>query len=81
MSSPGFATVLRRFRNAWSISAGSFESIGIGCHVMACTESEARTLARRGGAFAPAVLDEGWPLARRDPPRSPAGLYTGGCRC
>jgi predicted nucleotidyltransferase len=43
-----------------------FEGIGIGCDVIAYTESECQALAERHDAFARAVLDEGIPLARRD---------------
>lgn len=45
-----------------------FEGIGIGCDVIACSESEVRSLARRGGAFARAVLDEGRALAGQGVP-------------
>jgi predicted nucleotidyltransferase len=45
--------------------AREFGGVGIGCDVIAFTESEVRALARRGGAFARTVLDEGVSLARR----------------
>jgi uncharacterized protein len=43
-----------------------FGGIGLGCDVIAYTESESRALAERGDAFARAVFDEGVPLARRE---------------
>jgi predicted nucleotidyltransferase len=43
-----------------------FEGVGIGCDVIAYTESEYAALVERHDAFARAVLDEGIPLARRD---------------
>ena len=43
-----------------------FGGVGIGCDVIAYTESERTALARRHNAFARAVLDEGVVLARRD---------------
>jgi predicted nucleotidyltransferase len=43
-----------------------FTGVGIGCDLIAYTESECRMLAERHDAFARAVLDEGIPLARRD---------------
>jgi predicted nucleotidyltransferase len=48
--------------------AREFSGTGIGCDVIAFTESEARDLKARGGLFARAVFDEGLILAsRRDP--------------
>lgn len=44
-----------------------FGGVGIGCDVVAYTESEARALAKRGDTFARAVFGEGQVLARRDP--------------
>jgi predicted nucleotidyltransferase len=43
-----------------------FTGVGIGCDVIAYTESECQVLAERHDAFARAVLDEGIPLAQRD---------------
>lgn len=43
-----------------------FGGVGIGCDLIAYTESEARALARRGDAFARTVFEEGLILARRD---------------
>lgn len=45
--------------------AREFGGAGVGCDVIAFTESEARALAERGGAFARAVFDEGVSLAAR----------------
>jgi predicted nucleotidyltransferase len=45
--------------------AREFGGIGIGCDVIAVTESESRALQDRGDAFARAVFDEGVSLARR----------------
>lgn len=45
--------------------AGMFAGVGIGCDVIAYTESEARTLAARGDGFARAVFDGGLLLATR----------------
>jgi len=46
--------------------AAYFTGVGIGCDVIAYTESERRMLAERRDAFARAVLDEGVPLAQRE---------------
>jgi len=46
--------------------AREFSGIGIGCDVIAFTESESRASRDGGGAFARAVFDEGWPLAERE---------------
>jgi predicted nucleotidyltransferase len=43
-----------------------FTGVGIGCDLIAYTESECRMLAERHDAFACAVLDESIPLAQRD---------------
>ena len=43
-----------------------FGGVGIGCDIIAYTESERTALAARHDAFARAVLDEGVVLARRD---------------
>jgi HEPN domain-containing protein len=45
--------------------AREFGGVGIGCDVIAYTESEARVLAERGGPFARAVLEDGLRLAWR----------------
>lgn len=45
--------------------ARSFSGVGIGCDVIAFTESETRALRLRGDAFAHAVFDEGSVLATR----------------
>jgi hypothetical protein len=45
--------------------ARSFAGAGIGCDVIAYTETERATLAAGGGAFARAVLEEGVVLAQR----------------
>jgi predicted nucleotidyltransferase len=45
--------------------ARHFSGAGIGCDVIAYTESEAATLRRRDDAFARAVFAEGLPLAIR----------------
>jgi hypothetical protein len=42
--------------------------MGIGCDVIAFTESEARVSKARGDAFARAVFDEGVVLATRNSP-------------
>ena len=42
-----------------------FEGVGVGCDVIAYTESEARASKARGDAFARAVFDGGLPLAAR----------------
>lgn len=44
----------------------NFTGVGIGCDVIAFTESEARASKARGDAFARAVFDEGLVLATRD---------------
>jgi predicted nucleotidyltransferase len=46
--------------------AREFGGLGLGCDVIACTESEARTLAGRGGRFARAVFTEGLRLSARE---------------
>lgn len=46
--------------------AREFGGVGIGCDVIAFTESESRALRDRGDAFARAVFEEGFPLARRE---------------
>jgi predicted nucleotidyltransferase len=43
--------------------AREFAGLGIGCDVIACTESETRALAARGGPFARAIFGEGRRLA------------------
>jgi predicted nucleotidyltransferase len=48
--------------------ARHFTGVGIGCDIIAYTESERRALAERGGMFAHAVLDEAITLARREMP-------------
>jgi hypothetical protein len=45
--------------------ARDFGGVGIGCDVIAYTESEARELRNRGGAFTHAVFEEGLLLASR----------------
>ena len=45
--------------------ARAFTGVGVGCDVVAYTESEYAALAARGGAFSRAVIDEGMVLARR----------------
>jgi predicted nucleotidyltransferase len=45
--------------------ARHFAGVGIGCDVIAYTESECHALANRRDAFARAVLDEGIVLAHR----------------
>jgi predicted nucleotidyltransferase len=45
--------------------AREFGGLGVGCDVIAFTESETRALADRADAFARAVLEEGVSLARR----------------
>ena len=45
--------------------ARMFEGVGVGCDVIAFTESEARASRIRGDAFSRAVLDEGMVLATR----------------
>ena len=45
--------------------ARSFSGVGIGCDVIAFTESEARASKARRDTFARAVFDEGLPLATR----------------
>lgn len=47
--------------------ARAFAGTGVGCDVIAYTESECRALAHRRDRFARAVLDDGILLARRDP--------------
>jgi predicted nucleotidyltransferase len=55
----------------------SFGGIGIGCDVIAYTETERAALAARRDAFARAVLDEGLVLAERHAgPRRPASAET-----
>jgi len=49
-----------------------FTGVGIGCDVIAYTESECRMLAEQHGAFARAVLHEGIRLAQRDAPSAKA---------
>ena len=46
--------------------AREFEGVGVGCDVIAFTESEARASKARGAAFARAVFDEGLILATRE---------------
>lgn len=46
--------------------AREFGGLGIGCDVIAFTESEARALKDRGDRFAHAVFDEGFGLASRE---------------
>ena len=46
--------------------AREFGGLGIGCDVIAFTESEARASRARGDRFARAVFDEGFPLASRE---------------
>lgn len=46
--------------------AREFSGIGLGCDVIAFTESETREARARGDAFARAVFDEGMTLARRE---------------
>ena len=48
--------------------AREFEGVGVGCDVIAYTESEARAARARGDAFARAVYEEGVALATRDGP-------------
>lgn len=55
--------------------ARAFEGVGVGCDVIAYTESETQAARARGDAFARAVFDEGIVLARKptageDPKRS-----------
>jgi predicted nucleotidyltransferase len=45
--------------------AREFDSLGVGCDVIAFTESEARALRARGDAFSRAVFREGVSLAAR----------------
>jgi len=45
--------------------ARDFGGVGVGCDVIAFTESETRAARARGDAFARAVFDEGVPLATR----------------
>lgn len=45
--------------------ARSFSGVGIGCDVIAFTESETVALRARGGAFARAVFDDGLVLSTR----------------
>jgi predicted nucleotidyltransferase len=47
--------------------ARTFTGVGVGCDVIAYTESEAGTLRTRGDAFARAVFDEALILATRSP--------------
>lgn len=47
--------------------ARAFEGAGVGCDVIAYTESECRTLAQRRDRFARTVLEEGIVVARRGP--------------
>jgi predicted nucleotidyltransferase len=49
--------------------ARNFDGVGVGCDVIAFTESEARASRARGDAFARAIFDEGLILAtrRQDP--------------
>jgi predicted nucleotidyltransferase len=46
--------------------AGEFRGIGVGCDLIAVTESESRALRDRGDAFARAVFGEGLSLAERE---------------
>jgi predicted nucleotidyltransferase len=46
--------------------AREFAGAGVGCDVIAFTESESRALKDRAGAFARAVFDEGLLLATRE---------------
>jgi predicted nucleotidyltransferase len=46
--------------------AREFGGVGIGCDVIAFTESETRALRDRGSRFARAVFDEGFSLASRE---------------
>ena len=46
--------------------AREFGGVGVGCDVIAFTESETHALRGRGDAFRRAVLDEGVPLAARE---------------
>jgi predicted nucleotidyltransferase len=57
----GAAPFLDRIPNL----ARYFGGVGVGCDVIAYTESERAALAERHDAFARAVLDEGVVLARR----------------
>ena len=53
------------FLERLSSLARMFEGVGVGCDVIAFTESEARTSRIRGDAFSRAVFDEGMVLATR----------------
>lgn len=46
--------------------AREFGGVGVGCDVIAFTESETHALRARGDAFNRAVFDEGVPLAARE---------------
>lgn len=46
--------------------AREFGGVGVGCDVIAFTESETHALRGRGDAFSRAVFDEGVPLAARE---------------
>lgn len=54
-----------RFLDRLPSLAAYFTGVGIGCDVIALTESEARATKARGDAFARAVFDGGAVLARR----------------
>jgi predicted nucleotidyltransferase len=47
--------------------AREFQGVGIGCELIAFTESELRAARARGDAFVRVVFDEGRPLATRVP--------------
>lgn len=51
--------------------AREFEGVGVGCDVIAYTESEARASRARGDAFARAVYEEGVVLATRETKEEP----------
>lgn len=53
------------FLDRLPVLSKNFTGVGIGCDVIAFTESEARASKARGGAFARAVFDEGLILATR----------------
>lgn len=46
--------------------AREFEGVGVGCDVIAYTESEIRAARTRGDAFTRTVFGEGWVLAARE---------------
>ncbi len=64
------------FLERLSDMAREFAGVGIGCDVIAFTESESRALRARQDRFARAVFQEGCSLASRDSPTG--GVQPGG---